>query len=134
MRRLAIVVLLLLFGAVGSAFAWTWPAEGPVLRPFSLGGNPYLAGQHRGIDVGGAAGAGVRAPAGGIVTFAGAVPGGGKTIAIRTADGYSVTLVHLGSIAISRGAVIGEGSTVGTIGPSGTIDHDEPYVSLGIRV
>ena len=51
-----------------------WPADGPVLRPFQLGADPYAAGQHRGIDVGGAAGAPVRRPAAGTVSFAGSVP------------------------------------------------------------
>src|SRR5205809_469145 len=134
MRRLAIVVLLLLFGAVGSAHAWTWPADGPLLRPFSLGSNPYLGGQHRGIDVSGAAGSEIRAPADGTITFAGTVPGGGKTVAIRTAEGYSVTLVHLGSIAVARGALIGEGSPVGSIGPTGTAAFGEPYVYMGVRI
>jgi hypothetical protein len=118
----------------GEAGAWTWPASGPVLRPFSFGGDPYAAGQHRGIDVAGEAGAAVRAPVSGTVTFAGSVPGGGKTIAIRTLDGvYSVTLLHLGSIAVARGAQLAEGATIGTIGPSGDVDQ-EPYVYLGVRV
>ena len=34
------------------AHAWTWPAAGPVLRPFSLGADTYAAGQHRGVDIG----------------------------------------------------------------------------------
>src|SRR5439155_1938697 len=117
------------------ASAWSWPAPGAVLRPFSLGDNPYLGGQHRGIDVGGEPGSDVVAPASGTVTFAGTVPGGGKTVSIRTGDGtYSVTLVHLGSIAVSRGAAVAEGATVGTIGPSGEPDVSEPYVYLGIRI
>src|SRR5438477_8683049 len=103
MRRLMIVVLLLLFGAVGYARAWTWPADGPVLSYFSLGPNPYTGGQRRGIAVGGATGSSVRAPVSGVVTFAGTVPTNGKTLSIRTADGYSVTLVHLGSIGVVRG-------------------------------
>ena len=34
--------------AAPAALAWTWPADGLVLRPFSLGPDPYAAGQHRG--------------------------------------------------------------------------------------
>jgi hypothetical protein len=119
---------------VPGARAWTWPADGPVVRPFSLGPDPYAGGQHRGIDVGGAPGASVRAPAGGTVSFVGTVPGGGLTVAIRTADDYSVTLLHLGSVAVHRGDSIAEGSVVGTVGPSGTPDVDVPYVYMGVRV
>ncbi len=35
------------------AGAWTWPADGAVLRPFALGSDPYAGGQHRGVDVAG---------------------------------------------------------------------------------
>jgi len=132
-RFLGVAVVTSLVGAA-PAGAWTWPSSGPVLRPFVFGSNPYLAGQHRGVDVAGTAGAVVQAPAGGPVAFAGSVPGGGKTVTIETAGGLSVTLVHLGSIAVTKGAVVEEGDPVGTIGPSGDPEVPEPYVHLGVRV
>ena len=116
------------------ALAWTWPAEGPVLGPFVLGENPYAGGQHRGVDIAADEGASVRSPAAGVVSFAGTVPTSGRAVTVRTEDGYSVTLVHLGSIAVDRGATLGEGEPVGTIGPSGESEHPVPYVHLGIRV
>ena len=70
----------------------------------------------------------------GTVSFAGTVPTNGKTVTIETADGYSVTLTHLGSIALTKGATVAEQDVVGTIGPSGTPEVDEPYVHLGIRI
>src|SRR5262245_20207679 len=133
MRRLAFAFLLMLL-VVPGARAWTWPVDGPVVRPFSLGPDPYAGGQHRGIDVGAASGVAVRAPAGGTVSFAGTVPGGGLTVAIRTADDLSVTLLHLGSLAVHRGDAVAEGSVIGTVGPSGTTDVDVPYVYMGVRV
>ena len=72
-RLLSVLVLVAALAAAPTAHAWIWPAEGVVLRPFSLGPNAYAAGQHRGIDVSATAGP-VRAPAGGTVTFAGSVP------------------------------------------------------------
>src|SRR5205823_13484420 len=108
--------------------------EGPVLRPFSFGSDPYAAGQHREIDIGAPSGTPVRAAAGGVVSFAGTVPSGGKTVTIQTSTGYAVTLVHLGSIRVLRGTTVEEGATVGTVGPSGVPDIAEPYVYLGIRV
>jgi peptidase M23-like protein len=127
-------VLIALQVGVQPALAWTWPVDGPVLRPFVLGDDPYAAGQHRGIDVAGPGGASVRAPIGGQVSFAGTVPIGGRTITIRTDDGYSVTLVHLGSTAVGRGAPVAEGEIVGTVGPSGDAEVGEPYVHLGVRL
>src|SRR5256885_17265761 len=52
------------------AIAWAWPADGPVLREFSLGEDPYAAGQHRGIDIGIVGARKVRAPSDGEITFA----------------------------------------------------------------
>jgi peptidase M23-like protein len=118
------------------AQAWTWPVKGPVLQAFSYDeAHPYAAGQHRGIDIGAAAsGEPVAAPASGTVSFAGSVPTSGKSVTIETADGYSVTLTHLGAIGVARGAVVAEGAVVGAVGPSGTPEQSGPYVHLGIRV
>ena len=133
---------LLLFGATslvalclsGPASAWSWPADGDVLRPFTLGGDAYAAGQHRGIDVAGADGSAVRAPASGTVSFAGSLPTYGRGVTILTSDGYAVTLVHLGSIGVAKGDSVAEGSSVGTMGSSGDAEHAVPTVHLGVRV
>ena len=132
--RLAALSALLVLAVPPAASAWTWPVDGPVVRPFAFGSDPYAAGQHRGIDIGAPSGTPVLAAAGGVVSFAGTVPNGGKTVTIQTSSGYAVTLVHLGSIRVLRGTAIEEGATVGTVGPSGVPDIPEPYVYLGIRV
>ena len=115
------------------AGAWTWPADGAVLRPFALGSDPYAGGQHRGVDVAGPEGAAIRAPAAGTVTFAGSLPTHGRGVTIQTADGFAVTLVHLGTIGVEKGASVDEGSSIGTMGWSGTPEHAVPSVHLGIR-
>jgi pyruvate/2-oxoglutarate dehydrogenase complex dihydrolipoamide acyltransferase (E2) component len=119
-----------------AAYAWSWPVQGPVLRPFSFDeAHPYVAGQHRGIDIGAdAVGDAVAAPAAGTVSFAGTVPTNGMSVTIQTTDGHSVTLTHLGSILVAKGATVAEREPVGTVGPSGTAEVGGPYVHLGIRV
>jgi hypothetical protein len=136
MKRLVILLPVLLAFQVGvqPALAWTWPVDGPVLRPFKLGDDPYAGGQHRGIDIGAPLGASVRAPAGGTISFAGTVPTSGKSVTIRTPKGYSVTLVQLGTIGVTRGAGVAEGAVVGTIGPSGEPETAAPHVHLGVRL
>jgi hypothetical protein len=136
MKRLVALLPVLIAFQAGAppALAWTWPADGPVLKPFVLGDDPYAGGQHRGVDIAAGAGAMVRAPAAGRVSFAGTVPSGGRTVTVQTADGYSVTLVHLGSVSVAAETVVAEGAALGTIGPSGDPEHAEPYVHLGIRV
>ena len=116
-----------------SALGWAWPVQGPVLRPFLLGDDPYAAGQHRGIDIGAPAGTPVLAPAAGVVSFTGTVPVGGRTVSLQTEDGYSVTLLHLGSVVVRRGTAVAEGGLVGTVGPSGVVELPVPYVYLGVR-
>jgi hypothetical protein len=95
--------------------------------------HPYTAGQHRGIDIGAAAGAPVLAPATGVVTFAGTVPASGKSVTIETPDGLALTLTHLGTIDVARDASVTEGGVVGTIGPSGEPEVEGPYVHFGVR-
>jgi hypothetical protein len=107
--------------------------QGPVLEKFVLGSDPYAAGQHRGIDIGAVSGDPVLAATAGTVSFVGTVPVSGKVVTIQTADGYSVTLTHLGSASVRRGETVAEGAVVGTIGPTGEIEHDTPYVHLGLR-
>jgi murein DD-endopeptidase MepM/ murein hydrolase activator NlpD len=93
MLLLSLALLVPTLVAVTPAAAWTWPTGGPVLLAFSFDpAHPYSAGEHRGIDIGGDPGSAVLAPAGGVVTFAGTVPGNGRTLTILTSDGWSVTL------------------------------------------
>ena len=106
-----------------AAWAWVWPAEGPVLRGFSVQGDKYAAGQHRGIDVALDTSV-VRAPASGEVTFAGQVPTHGLTVTIAAPDGYRASLTHLGALRVSKGASVSEGDPIADAGPSGEAEHD----------
>src|SRR4051812_34609305 len=133
MRRALMVTLGVALALAPPAGAWTWPVKGPVLQAFVLGDDPYAAGQHRGIDIGAPSGVDVLAPTAGTISFVGTVPVSGRSVTILTADGYSVTLTHLGSTSVSRGGAVGEGAPVGTIGPTGQVEHEVPYVHLGIR-
>src|SRR4051812_17956941 len=108
MRRTLLIALAAL-AFVPGAHAWSWPADGRVVAPFVFDpAHPYDAGEHRGIDVAGALGDAVRAPATGLVSFAGTVPGSGKSVTIETGDGWSVTLTHLGAITVAKGAAVVE--------------------------
>ncbi|MDQ3121876.1 MAG: M23 family metallopeptidase, partial [Actinomycetota bacterium] len=115
-----------------SAEAWAWPADGSVLRQFSLGDDPYAGGQHRGVDIALEGARLVHAPVSGEVAFAGQVPTHGLTATIET-DGYKVSLTHLGPILVRRGDRVAEGSPLAEAGPTGVSEHEVPYVHLGIR-
>ncbi len=135
MRRRTVLLPVLLTFLVGAepALAWTWPADGPVQQPFTYVGDPYGGGQHRGIDIDAAPGSHVVAPHAGVVTFAGAVPGSGRTLTISTADGYAITLLHLGSLLVARGDTVEEGDAVGLASSSGG-SQPETGLHLGVRL
>ena len=134
MRRVTLgLALLALFVLAPPASAWTWPLHGDVLRPYSLGPDPTRPGSTAASMSAGAAGEPVRAPASGTVSFAGVVPGSGRTVTIQL-DGYAVSLTHLGEITVAKGAVVTEGDPVGLAGASGDAEWPTPYVHLGIRV
>ena len=126
-------VFLLCLVSPPSALAWSWPADGPVLRPFSVGPDPYAGGQHRGVDIGAEVGGIVVAPVAGSVTFVGFVPGGGRAVTIATDDGYAVTLLQLGATSVAQGGTVAEGAEVGVVGASSDDVTLQPHVHLGVR-
>ena len=132
--RIAALVVLLMSVWASPASAWSWPVEGPVVRPFVLGNDPYAGGQHRGIDIGAAVGSRVVAPVRGVVSFVGSVPNGSRAVTIRTDDGYAVTLLQLGDTAVARGVSVSEGEAVGVVGESADAVTRSPHVHLGVRV
>ena len=68
------------------ASAWSWPVDGAVLRPFSLGADPYAAGSIAGSTLPGPT-AGRSRPGGGHRHVRGCVPASGRTVTILTATG-----------------------------------------------
>ncbi len=136
MKRRTVLLPVLLAFLVGAepALAWTWPADGPVRQLFTYVGDPYGAGQHRGIDIDAVPGSPIVAPRSGVVTFAGSVPGGGRTLTISTADGYSVTLLHLGALLVARGAGVEEGESVALAPSAEESRPPEAGIHLGVRL
>jgi hypothetical protein len=119
--------------AVASS-GWTWPIRGPVLTPYRNGGDPYAAGQHRGLDIGAPVGSRVVAAAGGTVTFAGVVGSSGLTVSERTADGrYDLSYLHLSSVGVHRGDRLAAGAAVGAAGVSGRRSVAAPHLHFGVR-
>ncbi|UZN04841.1 murein hydrolase activator EnvC family protein [Cellulomonas sp. S1-8] len=90
------------------------PLDAPVmvLRAFDPPPQPWLAG-HRGVDLAASAGARVRAPAAGVVTFAGPVAGRGVVTVLHD-DGLRSSLEP---VRPSRtvGTRVGAGDEVGTL-------------------
>jgi Peptidase family M23 len=101
--------------AVGAASAdaaphpWTPPVAGEPTKLFHLGPNPFLRGQHRGVDF--AARGPVRAACAGRVVFAGRVAGE-RTVSVRCGR-WRVSYAPLARIGVREGARIGAGARLG---------------------
>jgi Peptidase family M23 len=132
--RITVALLLLLLPAPAAAAAsWQRPVDGPVLRAFLVRGDPYARGQHRGVDLGAPVGAGVRSACAGRVTFAGRVPGGGRTVSVRC-GAMAATYQQLGTIVARAGGSIAAGAVLGTVGRSNDPRTASPHLHLGARV
>jgi len=136
-RTFLVLSLLLSFSSVAlasPAFAsgtWTWPVGGPVVRAFDPPGSPYGSG-HRGIDIAAPVGTDVRAPAAGVVTFAGSV-GGRLFVTIDHGGGLLSTCSFLSGLLVHEGDVMVQGQPIALSG-SGHAGDVSPDVHLGVRL
>lgn len=151
-RRATLLVGLLctLFALTGSAASWASPPPSSpttdgdwelptqtgapeVLRPFSAPPAPWAAG-HRGVDLGaGSAGASIRAPASGTVSFTGTVVDR-EVLSIDHGAGYVSSFEPIASEledgeAVSAGEVIAELDSY----EDGSSHCEEPCVHWGVR-
>ena len=93
---------------------WSWPVLGPVIRGFDPPDTPFGSG-HRGIDIAVALGSSVRAPAAGVVTFAGPV-GGRLFVTIDHGGGLESRYSFLDALVARRGDVVSTGQVVARSG------------------
>ena len=100
------------------------PVAGPLVRVFTAPPCPYCAG-HRGVVFGGVAGADVRSPTAGRVTFLGRAFGV-LYVVVSPRTGIKVTVGRLDSVV---GRAVGEWVAVGDL-----IGQAGPSTYLGVRV
>ena len=131
---LSLVLSVLSVAPASPAFAsgtWTWPVSGPVVRAFDPPGSPYGSG-HRGIDIAAPVGAVVRAPAAGVVSFAGSV-GGRLFVTVDHGGGLLSTCSFLSGLLVHKGDVVVQGQLIALSG-SGHVGDTSPNVHLGVRL
>lgn len=132
LRLVTLVVILCAVTAdVASAAAWLRPVSGGALRRFAVGPDRFAAGQHRGVDLASPPGAPVRSACDGRVRFAGVVGSAGRTVAV-TCGPLIATYLHLGGIAVARGALVRAGDRLGVVGRSGRV-VGPTHLHLGAR-
>ena len=139
-QTVALAVALVAAGAAvaatpaSAAGTWPWPVEGRVLTPYDFGGDPYAAGQHRGIDIAAPVGEPVAAATAGRVTFAGTAASAGLTVSVRTADGsFDTSYLHFDSISVEEGDRVEPGTELGEVGTSGERSAAAPHLHFGVR-
>lgn len=133
-RTLIVLAVLLSVWPAAPALAtgsWTWPVMGAVIRGFDPPGSPYGSG-HRGIDVAAPVGSLVRAPASGVVTFAGNV-GGRLFVTIDHGGGLLSTCSFLSVLLVHKGDLVLQGQSVALSG-SGHVGDTTPNVHFGVRL
>jgi murein DD-endopeptidase MepM/ murein hydrolase activator NlpD len=116
-RKLFLLCLILAFvqaGPVRAAGDWSWPVVGPVIRGFDPPDTPFGSG-HRGIDIAVALASPVRAPAAGVVTFAGPV-GGRLFLTIDHGGGLESRYSFLDALFARRGDAVSTGQVVARSG------------------
>ncbi len=128
---LCVIVGASLPGPARAAGDWPWPVSGPVLRGFDPPENPFGSG-HRGIDIAAAVGTAVRAPAAGVVTFAGPV-GGRLFLTLDHGAGLQSTYSWLDALLARRGDVVTEGQVIARSG-TGHGGASVAHLHFGVRL
>jgi murein DD-endopeptidase MepM/ murein hydrolase activator NlpD len=121
--------------SLGWAQRFIWPARGRVSGPFGSqriyrGGVP--AAYHSGTDLAAGAGAGVVAPADGIVTLAPPPRFSleGNLVILDHGMGLTSAFLHLSSAAVRPGQVVRQGERIGTVGATGRATGPHLHWSL----
>lgn len=100
---------------IDSGVAWRWPTDGGLLARF-VAGEPT----RQGIDIGGSAGAPVRAAANGTVVYSGAgLVGYGELIILKHNDQWLSAYGHNRSRRVNEGQVVKAGEQIAELGRSG---------------
>jgi hypothetical protein len=105
------------------------PVPGPVVSPFSLPPQPWMAG-NRGVDYDPPPGTPVTAAADGEVVFAGSV-GGARHVTVRHPDGLRTSYSFLAEVSVTAGQLVQGGEVVGVTGGPvhfGVRDLDGTYL------
>ena len=92
-----------------------WPTKGRVTSEFGTRSGRL----HAGIDIGAPTGTPIWAAKEGTVIFAGQQSGYGNVVVIDHGGGMTTLYAHQSRLATTRGAAVGQGSTIGYVGNTG---------------
>lgn len=113
---------------------WRAPVEGQVVEEFAAPPAPWAAG-HRGVDMAASAGADIRSPADGVVSFSGVVVDR-EVLSINHGGGYVSSFEPVES-DLEVGDAVTEGQTVAELGTYDDGSHHcpaQPCLHWGVRL
>ena len=111
-----------------SAAGLIWPVSGPVTSPFGM----RWGRMHEGIDIGVPYGTPIHAAASGTVIYAGWMGGYGNLVVIDHGNGLATAYAHQSAMAVSNGASVSQGQTIGYVGCTGHCFG--PHLHFEVRV
>lgn len=111
-----------------------WPVKGVLSSEFGVRLSPF-AGQeefHKGVDIMAPAGTPVRAPAPGMVTFAGEDAEGTQAVVLDHGGGYVTTFSHMQRLEVMPGETMPRGAVLGVVGQEGR--STGPHLHYEVRL
>ena len=112
----------------GTLASLTFPVPGPLIRPY--GSMLPAGGRSPGVTFAAPKGSSVRAPAQGVVEFAGPVTGWGVVVILRGPANHHLVLGGLTEATVAPGQSVASGAPVGRMADGG---RSEPELYLEVR-
>ena len=105
-----------------------WPTSGSVISQF---GRKRDGSANDGINISAALGAPVLAAENGVVSYASdRIPGWGRMVLIRHADGFTSGYAHLDKILTQIGDNVARGQVIGRVGQTGNVSSPQLHFEL----
>ena len=111
-----------------------WPLQGRIMSSFGERSDPFNGegAFHRGVDIHGAYGQAILAPADGIVEDASIRNGYGRTVVVNHGNGYETLFGHMSGFAVTVGQHVQRGDVIGYVGLSGR--STGPHVHYEVHI
>lgn len=112
-----------------------WPVRGAVNSEFGRRISPWTGGPetHGGIDIAADLGTPVKAPAPGVVVFAGSAPDYGNTVVIDHGHEIKTLFGHLQKIQVTQGQKIERGQQIALSGNTGKTSGPHLHYEITVR-